>query len=155
MTSSSRRRGEIPLLLAMIYRAMNDEIHDRLAAEGREPLRPAHGYTFRLLLARDDVTTVALADHLGITKQAASKIAAELETWDYLERRPHPTDGRARVLALTAKGLAYVRHADELWGQAEDRWAAVIGPDRLDQIHADMRAYVDASGGRAALRPVW
>ncbi len=139
----------------MVYRAMTDELHEHLRTEGREPLRPAHGYTFRLLTERADVTAVDLADHLGVTKQAASKIATELETWGYLERRPHPTDGRARVLALTAKGADYVRHADELWAQLEDRWAAQIGTDRLDQLHHDLRAYVSASGGRAALRPVW
>ncbi|GIH75226.1 MarR family winged helix-turn-helix transcriptional regulator [Planobispora longispora] len=152
----TRRRGEIPLLLAMTYRAMTEALHDRIAAEGREPLRPAHGYTFRLLLDHADVTSVDLADHLGVTKQAASKIVAELEGWGYVERRPHPTDGRARVLALTDKGHAYVRHADEMWAEIEDRWAAVIGAQRLDDIHHDLRAYVDeVAGGRAVLRPVW
>ncbi|MCT9931754.1 MarR family winged helix-turn-helix transcriptional regulator [Planotetraspora sp. A-T 1434] len=151
----TRRPGEIPLLIAMAFRVMTDQLHAGIEAEGREPLRPAHGYTFRFLLGRDDATTVDLADHLGVTKQAASKIVAELEGWGYVERRPHPTDGRARVLGLTAKGRTYVEHADELWRQAEDRWASIIGADRLDRLHEDLRAFVDASGGRAALRPVW
>jgi DNA-binding MarR family transcriptional regulator len=150
----TRKRGEIPLMVAMAYRAMTDEMHARIAAEGREPLRPAHGYTFRFLLDRD-ATTVELADHLGVTKQAASKIVAELEDWGYVERRPHATDGRARVLGLTPKGLAYVGRADELWGQIEDQWASLIGADRLDQLHEDLRTYVESVGGRAPVRPVW
>jgi DNA-binding MarR family transcriptional regulator len=152
----TRRRGEIPLLLAMIYRAMTEELHDRIEAEGREPLRPAHGYTFRLLVDRVDTTSVELAEHLGVTKQAASKIVSELEGWGYVERRPHATDGRARVLVLTDKGRAYVRRADEMWAEIEDRWGEVIGAERLDHIHKDLRAYVDeVAGGRAVLRPIW
>ncbi|GIH93829.1 MarR family winged helix-turn-helix transcriptional regulator [Planobispora siamensis] len=152
----TRRRGEIPLLLAMTYRAMNEALKERIAAEGREPLRPAHGYTFRLLLDRDDVTAADLAEHLGVTKQAASKIVSELEGWGYVERRPHATDGRARVLVLTDKGHAYVRHADVMWGDIEDAWAAVIGTERLDRIHQDLQVYVnEIAGGRAVLRPIW
>ncbi|MBG0827055.1 winged helix-turn-helix transcriptional regulator [Planomonospora sp. ID67723] len=152
----TRRRGEIPLLLAMTCRAMTDAFHDRLAAEGREPLRPAHGYTFRLLVDHDDVTAVELAEHLGVTKQAASKIVSELEGWGYVERRPHATDGRARVLALTDRGHAYVRHADEMWADIEDRWGEAIGSERLDRIYEDLRTYVDeVAGGRAVLRPIW
>ncbi|GAA3443235.1 MarR family winged helix-turn-helix transcriptional regulator [Planomonospora venezuelensis] len=152
----TRRRGEIPFLLAMTYRAMTEALHERIAAEGREPLRPAHGYTFRLLLDRGGATSVELAEHLGVTKQAASKIVAELEDWGYVERRPHATDGRARVLALTDKGRAYVRHADDMWADIEDRWGEVIGAERLDRIHEDLRAYVDeVAGGRAVLRPIW
>ncbi|GII56178.1 MarR family transcriptional regulator [Planotetraspora thailandica] len=151
----ARRRGEIPLLIAMAYRAMTDELHARLDAQGREPLRPAHGYTFRFLLGHDDAMSVDLAEHLGVTKQAASKIVAELEGWGYVERRPHPHDGRARVVGLTAKGLAYVEEADRMWGEAEDRWAAIIGEERLDRLHDDLLGYVEAAGDRAALRPVW
>jgi DNA-binding MarR family transcriptional regulator len=139
----------------MVYRAMTEELHAVLKAEGREPLRPAHGYTFRFLLDRDDASTVDLAARLGVTKQAASKIVAELEGWGYVERRPHPSDRRTKVLGLTPKGRAYVDHANELWGYVEDRWAELIGADRLEALRHDLRAYVDASGGRAALRPVW
>jgi DNA-binding MarR family transcriptional regulator len=150
-------RGQIPLLLAMAYRAMTDRVHARLAEEGREPLRPAHGYAFRYLVDHDEATAVSLAAHLGVTKQAATKIVAELETWGYIERRPHPTDGRARVLALTERGHAYIRHVTELWGEAEDSWAALIGSDRLRQIHDDLAVYVEhaSTGGTSLLRPVW
>ncbi len=150
-----RRRGEIPLLMAMAYRIMIDDLHAQIEAEGGDPLRPAHGYTFKFLLDRDDATTVDLADHLGITKQAASKIVEELEQWGYVTRRPHPTDRRARALGLTPKGQEYVERANELRGRTEDRWAALIGPDRLDQIYEDLCALVDSAGGRTPPRPVW
>jgi DNA-binding MarR family transcriptional regulator len=150
-------RGRIPLLLAMTCRAMTDHLHAKLAAEGREPLRPAHGYSFRYLAERDDATTVDLAAHLGMTKQAATKIVAELEDWGYLERRPHPTDRRARALVLTDRGREYLRHATDLWGEVEDEWASLIGSDRLRQVHDDLAAYVAhaSADGTPLLRPIW
>lgn len=59
------------------------------------------------------------------------------------------------MLSLTPKGLAIFERADVLWGQIEGQWASLVGADRLDQLHEDLRAYVDSFGGRAPLRPVW
>ncbi|MDH6577699.1 MarR family winged helix-turn-helix transcriptional regulator [Kitasatospora sp. MAP5-34] len=155
--ADDRRPGEVPLLLAMAFRAMSDHLHSRLAELGREPLRPAHGYVFRYLADHPDATTVDLASHLGVTKQSASKTVTELAEWGYLQRHPHPTDRRAQVLRLTDRGREYLRLADQLWAEAEQRWADLIGPDRLAAIHHDLRAYLDHlhDGRPAKLRPVW
>ncbi|MFI9721995.1 MarR family winged helix-turn-helix transcriptional regulator [Streptomyces sp. NPDC052396] len=155
--SSPTDPGQVPLQLAVAYRAMTDRFHARLAELGREPLRPAHGYTFRYLAAHPAATTVDLAAHLGITKQAASKAVAELQDWGYLERLPHPTDRRAQLLALTDHGRAYLRLADELWAEAEQHLAEVIGPDQLAALSQALRTYVDHTYGDQAVpfRPVW
>ncbi|SMD18919.1 MarR family winged helix-turn-helix transcriptional regulator [Kibdelosporangium aridum] len=153
-----RKPGEVALLFAMVYRAMTDHMHDLLEEHGREPLRPAHGYVFRYLAGKDPVTVVELAAQLDVTKQAASKTVAELVDWGYIERRPHPTDGRAQVLALTGKGEDYVRLADRLWGEVENHWAGLIGDKRLAAVRDDLQAYLDSRYGdddRVKLRPVW
>ncbi len=151
------RPGQVPLLLAVAYRAMTDQFHARLAELGREPLRPAHGYTFRYLASHPEATTIRLAAQLGVTKQAASKAVAELEDWGYVERRPHATDKRAQVLALTARGHEYLELADRLWAEAEEQLADVIGTERLAALDRDLRAYIAAVHGDQAvsLRPVW
>ena len=152
-----RRPGEVPLLLAMAFRAMTDHLHARLAELGREPLRPAHGYVFRYLADHPEATTVDLAAGLDVTKQSASKTVAELADWGYLDRRPHPTDGRAQILGLTDRGRDYLRLADGLWAESEQQWADIIGPDRLDAVHEDLRAYLDNVYGDQgiSIRPVW
>jgi len=151
------RPGEVPLLLGLAFRAMNDHLHSRLAQLGREPVRPAHGYVFRYLSGHPAATMVDLAAHLGVTKQAASKTVTELVDWGYLDRRPHPADRRAQILRLTDRGQEYVRLADQLWAEAEQEWADLIGPERLAAVHHDLRAYVELKQGDGAitLRPVW
>ncbi|MFE7663381.1 MarR family winged helix-turn-helix transcriptional regulator [Streptomyces celluloflavus] len=155
--TGGRRPGEVPLLLATVFRDMSDHLHTRLAELGREPLRPAHGYAFRYLADHPHATTVGLAAHLGVTKQSASKTVGELADWGYLRRRPHPTDRRAQILRLTDRGQEYVRLADTLWAEAEQQWADIIGADRLTAVHDALRAYVDhlPDGRRTGLRPVW
>lgn len=151
------RDGTAALLLGMGFRALTDRFHALLREQGFEPLRPAHGFVFRLLSERDELTTTALAAELELTRQAAARVVAELERWGYLARRPHPRDGRASVLRLTARGRDYVAHADALWARVEREWASVAGAEAVAGAKAAIAAWVAhvSDDGRAALRPVW
>ena len=69
----------VPLarLLAMAYRHLVVGLHERLAASGWRDVRPEYGYV--LLACRDRPTTSGeLAGMLGVSKQAASKLADAL-----------------------------------------------------------------------------
>ena len=83
---------ELAVLLMLALRALVDEVHTRLAAAGFDDLRPAHGFAFQRL-APDGATGNDLAEHLGITKQAASVMI------DYLEEHAMSRDGRTRATA--------------------------------------------------------
>lgn len=151
------------MLLGMGFRAMTDRFHELLAAEGYAPVRPAHGFAFRLLASptatatAGGVTTTQLAAHLSVTKQAASKLVEELERWGYVARTPHPRDRRAQALVLTDQGRRYVAHADALWATVEREWAELAGADAVRQAKAAVGAYVARAAGGAAppIRPVW
>ncbi|ADB53044.1 MarR family winged helix-turn-helix transcriptional regulator [Conexibacter woesei] len=151
------REGSAAILLGMGFRAMTDRFHELLRAEGHEPLRPAHGFVFRLLERDGDLTATQLATRLSVTRQAAARVAAELEEWGYLTRRAHPRDGRAQVLVLTPRGRRYVAHADELWARVEREWAAVAGAEAVHAAKRALAAYVEVAAGEGEppLRPVW
>ncbi|WP_461124036.1 MarR family winged helix-turn-helix transcriptional regulator [Saccharothrix stipae] len=141
------------ILFARTFRLMTDRFHERLAERDLEPLRPAHGFVFRYLADRPAATAVDLAAHLGVSKQAATKTAAELVDWGYVHRTPHPKDRRAQVLTLTGKGRSYLRLADSLWAELEAEFAAVVGAERLTVLREALETYLaDAEGG---IRPVW
>lgn len=151
------RPGTAALLLAMGFRTLTDRFHALLREEGYEPLRPAHGFLFRALAQHGALTATQLGPQLGLTRQAASRLAAELEGWGYLARAPHPRDGRATVLELTARGRDYVAHADALWARIEREWAELAGADAVAGAKAALAAWVEqaAGEGEPALRPVW
>jgi len=148
---------ELPLLLAMGFRHLVDRLHDRLREEGREALRPAHGYVFRLLTRTGGSNVVEIAAHLEVTKQAASQVVAELEQWGYVERRPDAHDRRAVTVTLTDKGVDYVRHVDSIYAELERDWAAQVGAERVEQLRADLRTLLSPvpEGGTRGARPLW
>lgn len=151
------RPGSAAIVLGMGFRALTDRFHELLRAEGHEPLRPAHGFVFRLLAARGPLTATAVAVDLDVSRQAAARTVAELVRWGYVERRADPRDGRARVLALTDRGRAYLARADALWARVEREWAEVAGEREVEVAKRAVAAWAEAAAGegRPALRPVW
>lgn len=141
---------DLPVLLLGAARTLVDGIDAGVRARGFTDVRPAHGFAFALLSA-GGATTVELAHHLDVTKQAASQMVEELVTKGYVERRPHPGDARARLVVLTDKGWACTRAADEAAEESLRPWADALGPDRLTALRADLARL--ATPGR--LRPIW
>jgi DNA-binding MarR family transcriptional regulator len=56
------------------------------------------------LYRRGPLTPTQLAQHEGVKLQTLTRLLAELEAAGQVSRRPHPSDGRQSVLALTPRG---------------------------------------------------
>ncbi len=125
-------------------------IHDGVVARGFDDLRPAHGFAF-VRLAPSGATTAELAEHLGVTKQAASQLVEELVTKGYVTRNPHPTDARARLIMLTDRGWACTRAADEAAAIAVQPWIETLGARRFEALWADLARITPAG----PIRPTW
>ena len=138
------------MLLLGAATALVEGIDARVRAHGFTDVRPAHGYAF-VRLAPDGATVNELAEHLHVTKQAASQMVEDLVTRGYVERRPHPSDARARLIVLTARGWACTRAADAAAEETLRPWADAIGPERLAALRADLTRL--AVPGR--IRPAW
>jgi DNA-binding MarR family transcriptional regulator len=65
-------------------------------------------------LARRPMSMRELADALGIDPPNATVVVADLEAQGLVHRRPHPTDGRAKVVEATRKGKELARRADAI-----------------------------------------
>jgi DNA-binding MarR family transcriptional regulator len=141
---------DLPVLLLSAARALVDGIDSGVRAAGFTDLRPAHGYAF-VRISGSGATVTELAEHLEITKQAASQMADELLRKGYVERRPHPTDARARLLVLTAKGETCTRAADEAAEQTLRPWAESLTPAQLAAVRTGLGRL--ATPGR--IRPTW
>ncbi len=141
---------DLPVLLLGAARALVDGIDAGVRTRGFPDLRPAHGFVFARLAA-GGATVVQLAEHLDVTKQAASQMVDDLVRKGYVERRPHPDDARARLVVLTGRGRACTRAADEAAEETLRPWADAIGAERLAALRADLGRL--AVPGR--LRPTW
>jgi DNA-binding MarR family transcriptional regulator len=131
-------------------RALVDGISAGVRARGFADVRPAHGFAFARLAA-GDATITELAGHLGVTRQAAAQLVDELAANGYVERRPHPRDARARLVALTGKGWACTRAAEAAITDAIRPWAAALGEHRLRALGDDLASIAP----HGPLRPTW
>ncbi|KZB87270.1 MarR family winged helix-turn-helix transcriptional regulator [Amycolatopsis regifaucium] len=64
------------------------------------------------------LTPGQLAAKEGVQPPSMTRVIAALEEMDYVERRPHPTDGRQAIVELSDRGRAYVIEqitAREIW----------------------------------------
>lgn len=142
--------GDLPLLLLAAAAQVTDAVQAGVAAAGFPDVRPAHGFAF-VRMAPDGATVGEIAEHLGVTKQAASQLVDELVTKGYVERNPHPRDARARLITLTDRGWACTRAADAALGELTRNWSGTLGTGDLVQVR-DALARVVAPG---RVRPSW
>lgn len=90
-----------------------------------------------LTFARGEpMTQRELADAASTDAMMASQVIRALERKGLLERRPHPTDGRAIVLIPTAAGGALVNAANIVVEEADQLFFAVLGAERVPELAA-------------------
>jgi DNA-binding MarR family transcriptional regulator len=157
MADHSQAGYGLAVLLALAFRTMVDELHRQLAVREFDDVRPAHGFAF-VRLAPDGATGNELAEHLGVSKQAASQMVDYLEEHGYVTRRPHPRDGRGKLVVLTERGWACIEAVEAIFADLERRSAEVVGAERMELLRADLHRLVFALGDGASprrLRPVW
>lgn len=121
-----------------------------MRARGFADLRPAHGFAF-VRLSHGPATTVQLAEHLGVTKQAASEMVRHLTEGGYLRRRPDPSDRRQVLLELTAAGRTATDAAAAAAAETVAAWRTKLPADQLDQLSAALHALAEPG----PLRPAW
>ena len=74
------------------------------------------------------------AELAGLSKQTVNDLLGELEQSGYLERKPHPADGRGRIIKLTTRGKRLQRTTHQISRELEADWAAQIGPERIARL---------------------
>jgi DNA-binding MarR family transcriptional regulator len=144
-------RADLSLAALFAGWAMADEIQRRLAVDGFDDVRFADGFVFQHLVG-GPATIGALAERLGVSQQAASKTVADLERRGYAERTPDPGDARARLVALTTRGLDVIASAREHRAALAGELAARLGGDRVEAARRLLLDVVDDLGAATAVR---
>jgi DNA-binding MarR family transcriptional regulator len=99
-----------------VWMLMSDLVLDN---QRRREVSDAVGLSFGRMravrhVARRPMSMGELAGALGIDPPNASVLVSELESLGLMRRRPHPTDGRAKLVEATRKGRAMARRADAI-----------------------------------------
>ena len=113
-------------------------------------MRYSHGFLFQQLV-EGPRPVGEVAENLGVTSQAVSKMVRELEALGYVERAPIRTTRGCGGSALTRRGRAAIE-AGRASGRALNRELAdALGEDRL---HTAAKTLKDALAARGAMSEV-
>lgn len=144
---------DLGMLLAACCERLLRELFGKLGAGGYAHLTPSQAIT--VLMVGEGVDTVTqIAERLGMTTQAMSKICAALYAEGLLDRRTDTEDARSRRLALTAEGervLALMRKAGS---EAEAAWIALVGADTMEIVRGALTAYAHSTEPNPPSTPV-
>ncbi|WP_405778214.1 MarR family winged helix-turn-helix transcriptional regulator [Streptomyces sp. NBC_00859] len=141
VSAADGRGYELPMLLFAGFRAAIDQLHARLADEGHPDVRPAYGFAMQAIGVRG-ATASEMGRRLGVSKQAAGKTVERLEELGYAERAADPSDGRRKIVVLTARGVEVLVRSGQFFDELYAQWARVLGPERLAGLESDLRALV-------------
>lgn len=153
MTEDPLARTELTFLLGLGFQLVLREFVTRVEAAGYDDLRPIHGMVFQALRG-SGATSTELAEHLGVTKQAAGQIVDELERKGYLTRLPHPDGGRRKLVVLTDKAFEHLTVAGRILHGLEAELGEQVD---FSVLRAELTKLIRTMSGAdlPALRPFW
>lgn len=136
---------ELPLLLFAGFRSLIDELHRELANQGHPDVRPAYGFAMQAV-GVEGASATEVGRRLGVSKQAAGKTIDRLEALGYVTRTDDPVDARRKRVLLTERGLDALRRSAVIFDALRQRWAAEMGPVRLNELEIGLRRVTPADG---------
>lgn len=140
--AETKRRSFLQVLFKAA-RLTNEEALERARrATGADWLRPAHTTLFPHIDA-EGLRLTALAERIGVTKQAVQQLVDELEEVDLVERVPDPSDGRAKLIRWSRSGWDEIDASLARLMEFEAELAERVGEDELRVAHEVLLRMVD------------
>lgn len=141
MNESMKQKSELPLALRAAYMAL----HRSTEAKFSE-----HGITadqFVLLLALKEGRTLTqreLADRISSDPSTVRAMLVLLEKNGFVQRACHPTDSRARTVALTAVGKRKLRKLWQVGQSIRDEMYGATTPEEAKILIRLLRQIADS-----------
>jgi DNA-binding MarR family transcriptional regulator len=124
-------RAPLAIQISAVFDSLVEALHVALPAAGYPDIRPTHSVNVFRLVDPEGTRPGELARRAGMTPQAMAELVGYLEGRGYLARTPDPTDGRARLVKLTARGRGASEVAGRVFADLEHRWQAKLGAERM------------------------
>jgi len=139
------------LLLFIPYRSMESAVLAALRTHGHDiPLHQARVFQ---RIAPGGSRLAELAEAAQVSKQTLGSIVDQLERADYVRRIPDPSDARAKLVTVTAKGQELVEISGPVVREVEAVWEAHLGAARTRQLRQSLAALCELTDPYAQPRP--
>ncbi|HEV7584263.1 MAG TPA: MarR family transcriptional regulator [Solirubrobacteraceae bacterium] len=137
---------EVPEFAGQLFFRLWRASHTRIA-EALQPigLTPALFGLLNVLGAREGAIQQELGAAMGIDRSTMVLLIDELESAALARRRPHPSDRRAREVAITEKGRRVLERARRMARQVEDEVLGGLDGDDRRQLLALLQRAVSSA----------
>jgi DNA-binding MarR family transcriptional regulator len=123
----------IGLLMFIPYRAMENRVIEALRKGGFDDITTAQ-MKVAGRIGHTGTRLTELAEQAQVTKQTAGFLVDQLEKAGFVERRPDPEDGRARLVCIAERGREAVAIAAAAAAEVEAEWTRHLGERRMAQL---------------------
>lgn len=137
---------QLPLIVhvSSISAWLDLTLKDINGQQGHPPLKRSYWHVLEKITQKG-IRINDLAEMNGISKQAVSQLANDIEKAGYISRIDDPSDKRSRQLVLTDKGRLLITHTLTATQDVEQQIEKVIGTDNFRQLKECLRHYVQCS----------
>ncbi len=125
---------DVTRLLLEARRALAGELDADLEERGFPDLRPGHASLFLSIDRRSGSRLTDLAENVRLTKQGMMLLVDDLESRGYVRRVPDPSDARAKLVRLTARGRRAAAECRRAVQGLEQRIRRQLGDRRYDTL---------------------
>ena len=129
-------------LLGRAYSLLGFKIVDGVVGAGF-PQKPSHSAVFAQIKPEGSRLS-ELARGANMTAQSMGELVDELEAMQYVERRPDPTDRRAKLIVLTPKGQACIEAGRATIAGIDGEITKVLGAAGHRQLQDLLQKLIDA-----------
>jgi DNA-binding MarR family transcriptional regulator len=129
--------------MRMVSNAVSQEFARKVAEEG---VTVAEWSFMRALFNEDRMAPTALADRMGMTRGAISKLADRLAAKRLVLRNESGTDKRGQLLSLTPEGRAKVPLLARLADANDAEYFGVLTGEERDALDRILRSLVERRG---------
>jgi len=143
MPSASDLTAHTGYWLRMVSNAVSQDFARKVADEG---VTVAEWSFMRALYDADAMAPSALAEKMGMTKGAISKLADRLLGKGLIARADNPGDRRAHTLSLTGAGRSKVPILAALADKNDAEYFGVLPTEEREMLHRLLRILADRRG---------
>jgi DNA-binding MarR family transcriptional regulator len=129
--------------LRMVSNAVSQDFARKVADEG---VTVAEWSFMRALYDADAMAPSALAEKMGMTKGAISKLADRLLGKGLIARADNPGDRRAHTLSLTGAGRSKVPILAALADRNDAEYFGILPTEEREMLHRLLRTLADKRG---------
>lgn len=155
-SSSDPQHPRLPVgqLLVRLLSEFRRELLDEAESHGYGDIRLAH-LQITGNIGTKGIRLTELAARAQLSLAATSELVNELQALGYLERRPDPSDARAKFIYPSSRGLQMLREASAKVRDLEQLWASYAGEQQFEAALQTLQDVLDATGkqGKQDHRP--